>query len=70
MLLILAESYADVGNFNGATNSTAALIKRLRDARFGTAQALPNYAKSCSIRRYFKMKDVWNLHLKDIATKI
>jgi hypothetical protein len=44
MLLILAESYADVGNFNGATNSTAALIKRLRDARFGTAQALPNYA--------------------------
>lgn len=44
MLLILAESYADAGNFNGATNSTASLIKRLRDARFGSAQALPNYA--------------------------
>jgi hypothetical protein len=55
MLLILAESYADVGNFNGATNSTAALIKRLRDARFGTAQALPNYAtKAAAFAAYFK----------------
>lgn len=44
MLLILAESYADAGTFNGASNSTAALIKQLRDARFGSAQALPNYA--------------------------
>jgi starch-binding outer membrane protein, SusD/RagB family len=44
MLLILAESYANSDNFNGATNSTAALIKRLRDARFGSAQVLPTYA--------------------------
>ncbi len=44
MLLILAESFAHTDNFNGATNSTAALIKRLRDARFVSAQALPNYA--------------------------
>ena len=44
MLLILAESFAEAGNFNGTTNSTAALIKQLRDARFGTAQTLPNYA--------------------------
>ncbi|HAH55963.1 MAG TPA: hypothetical protein DCM02_11960 [Flavobacterium sp.] len=44
MLLILAESYAHSDNFNGATNSTAALIKQLRDARFGSAQPLPNYA--------------------------
>jgi hypothetical protein len=44
MLLILAESLAHNNNFNGATNSTAALIKRLRDARFGTAQSLPVYA--------------------------
>lgn len=43
MLLILAESHADAGNFNGASNSTAALIKELRDARFGSAQPLPNY---------------------------
>ena len=44
MLLIRAEAYADAGSFNGATNSTAALIKQLRDARFGTATALPVYA--------------------------
>lgn len=44
MLLIRAEAYADAGNFNGATNSTAALIKQLRDARFGTDTALPVYA--------------------------
>lgn len=44
MLLILAESRAYAGNFNGASNSTAALIKQLRDARFGSAQPLPNYA--------------------------
>lgn len=44
MLLILAESLASQGNFNGASNSTAALIKQLRDARFGSAQPLPSYA--------------------------
>ena len=44
MLLIRAEAYADAESFNGATNSTAALIKQLRDARFGTATALPVYA--------------------------
>lgn len=44
MLLILAESLADAGNINGATNSTAALIKELRDARFGSAQPLPVYS--------------------------
>jgi len=43
MLLILAEAAADGGNFNGATNSTAAYIKQLRDARFGTDQPLPTY---------------------------
>ena len=43
MLFIRAEAYADAGNFNGAANSTAALIKQLRDARFGTDTALPNY---------------------------
>lgn len=43
MLLIRAEAYADAGNINGASNSTAALIKQLNDARFGTATALPNY---------------------------
>ncbi len=44
MLLIRAEAYADAGSFNGATNSTAALIKQLRDARFGTDTTLPVYA--------------------------
>lgn len=44
MLMILAESLASQGNFNGPTNSTAALIKQLRDARFGSDQPLPNYA--------------------------
>lgn len=44
MLLIRAEAAAAAGNFNGASNSTAAFIKQLRDARFGTAQPLPNYA--------------------------
>lgn len=43
MLLIRAEAYADAGNINGATNSTAALLKQLRDARFGTDTALPNF---------------------------
>ena len=43
MLLIRAEAYADAESFNGATNSTAALIKQLRDARFGTATTLPVY---------------------------
>jgi hypothetical protein len=44
MLLIRAEAYADAGTLNGATNSTAALIKQLRDARFGTDTPLPNFA--------------------------
>ena len=44
MLMILAEAAADAGNFNGATNSTAAYIKQLRDARFGSDQSLPSYA--------------------------
>ena len=44
MLLIKAEALADMGNFNGAANSTAALIKELRDARFGSDQPLPVYA--------------------------
>ncbi|QKX03762.1 RagB/SusD family nutrient uptake outer membrane protein [Aquimarina sp. TRL1] len=44
MLMIKAEALADQGNFNGATNSTAALIKQLRDARFGSDQPLPVYA--------------------------
>lgn len=43
MLLIRAEAYADAGTINGASNSTAALIKQLRDARFGAETALPNY---------------------------
>lgn len=41
MLFIAAEAYADAGNLNGASNSVAALLKRLRDARFGTETALP-----------------------------
>lgn len=44
MLLIRAEAYADAGNFNGASNSTAALLKQLRDARFGADTALPTFA--------------------------
>lgn len=44
MLFIRAEAFADAGNINGASNSTAALIKELRDARFGTDQPLPTYA--------------------------
>ena len=44
MLMILAEAAADAGNFNGASNTTAAYIKQLRDARFETDQPLPNYA--------------------------
>ncbi|MGB5376824.1 RagB/SusD family nutrient uptake outer membrane protein, partial [Muriicola sp.] len=44
MLLIRAEAYADAGSFNGATNSTAALLKQLNDARFGTATTLPVFA--------------------------
>jgi hypothetical protein len=40
MLLILAEARAAAGNFTGA----AILIKQLRDARFGSAQAQPIYA--------------------------
>ena len=43
MLLIKAEALADAGSINGASNSTAALIKQLRDARFGTDQPLPTY---------------------------
>lgn len=44
MLLILAEVRAAAGNINGETNSTASLIKRLRDARFDEDTALPVYA--------------------------
>ncbi len=43
MLLIKAEALAAQGNINGAANSTAALIKELRDARFGSPQPLPVY---------------------------
>ena len=44
MVLILAEAAASDGNINGASNSTAAYIKQLRDARFGSDQPLPSYA--------------------------
>lgn len=45
MYLILAECYAKTGSFNGASNSTAAILKKIRDARnFLGAQPLPNYA--------------------------
>lgn len=48
MLLIAAEAAAYQGNFNGTASTgvaatTAGLIKRLRDARFGSAQPLPSY---------------------------
>lgn len=45
MYLILAECYAQAGNFNGASNTTAAIIKQIRDARKFTAGAttLPVY---------------------------
>lgn len=44
MLLIRAEAYADAGSINGASNSTAALLKQLSDARFGTDTTLPVFA--------------------------
>ena len=44
MLLIRAEAYADAGQFNGPSNSTAALLKQLRDARFGSDTPLLNFA--------------------------
>jgi len=44
MLLIKAEALADAGNINGAANSVAALLKQLRDARFGVDQPLPVFA--------------------------
>lgn len=44
MLLIRAEAYADAGSINGASNSTAALLKQLNDARFGTDTTLPVFA--------------------------
>ncbi|NKI31856.1 RagB/SusD family nutrient uptake outer membrane protein [Croceivirga thetidis] len=43
MLFIRAEAAADAGNINGAANSTAAYLKQLRDARFGTDQPLPTF---------------------------
>ena len=43
MLLILAEVKAASGDFNGEMNSTASLIKMLRDARFGRETILPEY---------------------------
>jgi hypothetical protein len=42
MLLIAAEARAYQNNTTGA----ATLIKQLRDARFGSAQALPSYGSS------------------------
>jgi len=44
MHLIMAEAMAAQGNLNGASNSVAALIKELRDARLGSDTDLPNYA--------------------------
>ena len=45
MYLILAECYANEGNFNGGSNSVASVIKQIKDARsFLGAQALPSYA--------------------------
>lgn len=45
MYLILAECYAKEGNFNGTSNSTASVLKIIRDARnFIGPQILPNYA--------------------------
>ncbi len=44
MLLIRAEAYVDAGSLNGATNSAAALLKQLRDARFGTDTPLASFA--------------------------
>lgn len=44
MLLIRAEAYAANGNLNGASNSAAALLKELADARFGTDTALPTFS--------------------------
>lgn len=43
MLFIRAEAAAAIGNINGASSSTAAYIKQLRDARFGVDQPLPSY---------------------------
>ncbi|OYU83588.1 MAG: RagB/SusD family nutrient uptake outer membrane protein [Flavobacterium sp. BFFFF2] len=48
MYLILAECYARTNNYNGAANSTAAMLKKLRDKRFAlgnaaVSQPLPNY---------------------------
>jgi hypothetical protein len=44
MLLIKAEALADAGSINGPGNTTAGLLKQLRDARFGSDQPLPNFA--------------------------
>ncbi|MGV9004515.1 RagB/SusD family nutrient uptake outer membrane protein [Flavobacterium sp.] len=44
MYFILAECYANDGMLNGATNSVAQILKKIRDARnFLGAQPLPNY---------------------------
>lgn len=48
MLLIRAEAYADAGQFNGPSNSTAALLKQLRDARFGSDTPLLNFASQAN----------------------
>jgi len=49
MYFILAECYANEGNLNGATNSVASVIKRIRDARnFLGAQPLPVYADAAA----------------------
>ena len=46
MLLIIAEAYADSGSLNGATNSVAATLKQLRDARFGSPQTLATFSNA------------------------
>ncbi len=46
LVLYRAEAAAAAGNINGAANSTAAFLKELRDARFGTDQPLPMFANA------------------------
>ncbi|HEU4496001.1 MAG TPA: RagB/SusD family nutrient uptake outer membrane protein [Flavobacterium sp.] len=47
MYFIKAEALASTGNLNGASNSVAAILKQVRDARnFLGPQPLPNYASA------------------------
>lgn len=46
MLLIKAEAYAAAGAYDGASNSVASELKRLRDDRYNTIAPLPNYGGS------------------------